>query len=41
MALVMVFVIPPLVMLTGAVWSAVVGWLEVEDADRRAKDQST
>ena len=36
LAIVMVLVIPSLVMLTGAVWSAIVGTLSVEDAERRS-----
>ena len=39
LAIAMVLVVPPLVMLTGAVWSAVLGTLSVEDAERRADGQ--
>lgn len=33
---VMIFVIPIAVMFGGAIWSALVGWLESEDAAERA-----
>jgi len=33
---VMLLVLPVAVMLGGAVWSALMGWLLVDDADRRA-----
>jgi len=36
-AILMVLVIPSLVMLTGAIWSAAVGTLSVEDAERRSE----
>jgi hypothetical protein len=35
-AVVMVLVIPVAVMFGGAIWSAVFGWLESEDASERA-----
>ena len=36
--LVMVFVVPVAVMLGGAIWSAVFGWLESTDADTHPAD---
>jgi hypothetical protein len=33
----MVLVVPVAVMFGGAIWSAVFGWLSVEDAERRAE----
>ena len=38
---VMLAVMPPLVMLSGALWSAIIGWLAVDDAERRAEGQPT
>jgi hypothetical protein len=34
--IVMVIVVPVAVMLAGAVWSALVGWVLTDDAERRA-----
>ncbi len=39
--LVLVLVGPIAVMLGGAVWSAVVGWLLLDDAETRAEGQPT
>ncbi len=41
MAILMVFVLPIAVFLGGAIWSALVGWLLVEDADERFRDAPT
>ena len=35
-AVVMLLLLPIAVMLGGAIWSALLGWLLVDDADRRA-----
>ena len=37
--LVLVLIGPVAVMLAGAVWSAIVGWLLTDDADTRAEGQ--
>jgi hypothetical protein len=37
MAVVMLLVLPIAVMLGGAIWSALLGWLLVDDADARAE----
>ena len=36
MAIILLVVVPIAVMLGGAVWSAIVGWLLVDDAEQRA-----
>jgi hypothetical protein len=36
MVIVVLLVMPPLIMLAGAAWSAIVGQLASDDADRRA-----
>ena len=36
MAVVMLLLLPIAVMLGGAIWSALMGWLLVDDADARA-----
>ena len=41
MAILMVFVLPIAAFLGGAAWSALVGWLLVEDADERLRDAPT
>jgi hypothetical protein len=37
MAVVMLLLLPIAVMLGGAIWSALMGWLLVDDADTRAE----
>ena len=36
MAVLMILILPVAVMLAGAIWSALLGWLLVDDAQRRA-----
>ncbi|HXY94891.1 MAG TPA: hypothetical protein VEP49_20685 [Acidimicrobiia bacterium] len=36
LAAIMLLVFPVLIMFGGAIWSAVMGWLLVDDADERA-----
>jgi hypothetical protein len=38
MAVIMLLILPVAVMLGGAIWSALMGWLLVEDADQRAPE---
>ena len=38
-AVVMLLFLPIAVMLAGALWSALLGWLLVDDADRRAASE--
>ena len=40
-AAIMLLVIPVLIMFSGAIWSALFGWLLVEDTERRAPAAST
>jgi hypothetical protein len=40
-AVVMLLVLPVAVMLGGAIWSALMGWLLVDDADRRAAPEQS
>jgi hypothetical protein len=39
-AVLMLVVLPVAVMLGGAIWSALMGWLLVDDAERRAAPES-
>ncbi len=41
MAILRVFELPISVFLGGAIWSALLGWLLVEDADERLRDAPT
>jgi len=41
MAILMVIVLPIAVFIGGAIWSALMGWLLVEDADERLRDAPT
>jgi hypothetical protein len=40
-AVVMLLLLPVAVMLGGAIWSALLGWLLVDDADRRAGSEAS
>ncbi|MEX1008284.1 MAG: hypothetical protein WD271_10630 [Acidimicrobiia bacterium] len=40
-AAIMLLVFPVLIMFGGAIWSALMGWLLVDDADRRAGPGAT
>ena len=40
MILVMVLVLPVLIMFTGAIWSALFGWVSAEDARARHEQSS-
>jgi hypothetical protein len=38
MVIVMVLVVPIAIMVGGAIWSALFGWISSDDADRRQSD---
>jgi hypothetical protein len=40
-AVIMLVLLPIAVMLGGAIWSALMGWLLVDDADRRAAPEQS
>jgi hypothetical protein len=40
LAIVMLLVLPVAIMLGGAIWSALMGWVLVEGADRHASDEA-